>query len=252
MSDKRIHAEIVSVSENKIVDWFDNFFDQEQPMESVMLQKGHLDLTHNRNNQDYNTLVSNYDIHSISSVLDIGCGYGRWLDNLLNHIKIYDGIDGSAKTINYAKKRYEKYLPNFRFHQCFLNDLDLNILNPHYDLIIFNGILMYLNDETILNVLKKLESLIKQNTIIYVRESVSCIKEEGKILNSNSRLTLKEWKSDISDINYNVIYRTVEEYQNLFRQIFPNLSIINSGYINTDTCKYKDTNQFYWIFKIHK
>lgn len=250
MNNKRIHGDIVSIEEKQAIKFFEKYFDESAPIESIMLQKGNLDIAKGRNHQDFLALSSCVNISNFTNVLDIGCGYGRWLENLLPIVKIYDGIDGAENIIYYASSRYKTYHPNIQFHKCNLINLSSNILRPFYDLVIFNGILMYCNDDTLIQILETLKSVIKKNTIIYLRESVSVIKDTEYLSLNNERFTLKEFQTDLLDMNYNAIYRTVKEYETIFKEIFPNLLILKSGFINAETCKYKETNQHYWVIQL--
>lgn len=215
-----------------------------------MLQKGKIDIAKDRNNQDYLSLSLCVDISSLTNVLDIGCGYGRWLENLLPSIKKYDGFDGAEHIIAYAQKTYKSFYPNIQFHKCILDNLALSMLRPYYDLVIFNGILMYCNDNTLKHILKTLQNVVKFKTIIYLRESLSVIKDTTGISSNNQRLTLKECKTEASHLKYNAIYRTIDEYETVFKEFFPQLAILNSGFINTETCVYKETNQHYWVIQL--
>lgn len=257
MSKYRIQGDIVSIKEEKAIELFDTYFDEHCPIESIMLQKGRLDIANDRDNQDYLALSSCIDIYKVKNILDIGCGYGRWLEHFLSspppihsQFKLYDGIDGAENIIHYASLKYKTYYPNIQFHKINLINLSSNTLRPYYDLVIFNGILVYCNDNTLIHILKTLKPAVQKNTIIYLRESVSVIKDVSNIFSNNKRLTLKEYQTDLSNIDYNAIYRTIEEYEIIFKRYFPNLEIIRSGFINTETCKYKETNQHYWILKL--
>lgn len=54
-------------------------------------------------------LLKGLDIAPIKSVLEIGCGYGRNLDEIVNHTNAHYGLgcDISKEAIEYAKKHYE-------------------------------------------------------------------------------------------------------------------------------------------------
>lgn len=84
MSKYRIQGDIVSIKEEKAIELFDTYFDEHCPIESIMLQKGRLDIANDRDNQDYSALSSCIDIYKVKNILDIGCGYGRWLEHFLS------------------------------------------------------------------------------------------------------------------------------------------------------------------------
>lgn len=137
------------------------------------------------------------------NVLDIGCGMGRWAENLQEkYIVSYDGIDFSQNFIKNAKERF-KDDKRIAFYQMSATKLDRKQLKDKYDLIIITGVCMYINDDDLPILLKNIDELLECGGILYFQESVSVLDE---------RLTLKDFYSNELQCNYSAIYRTIDEY----------------------------------------
>ena len=62
-----------------------------------------------RNKKELTLLKSFINDFKGLSVLDIGCGMGRWANNLKNEVKLYHGIDFSENFIIGNKERFKDY-----------------------------------------------------------------------------------------------------------------------------------------------
>lgn len=184
-----------------------------------------------RNKKEASLLLSLLDNRNFK-ILDIGCGNGRWANNLYNKIDKYLGVDYTKSLINYASS---KFLDSN--HITFLHSsvLDLNVeeIGTDYDLIICTGVLMYINDLD----LKKVFELIHKISpkYFYLQESISLI---------NSRLTLNNIESASLNANYSAIYRTPEEYE----KYFTDFNVIKSDLLLDDKIGGRsETNAKYWF-----
>ena len=172
------------------------------------------------------------------SILDIGCGMGRWANNLKDRYCDYTGLDYSSDFIEYNKKNY----PNMMFYTMSAANIDTSKLYKTYDLVIINGVLMYINDEELNNVFDTVSKLNPQN--VYLQESVSVIGE---------RLTLNKFYSQELKKNYSAIYRKPEEYQNLLDKYLSNYKIVESDLLlDEKSGARQETNAKYWILKRDK
>ena len=145
------------------------------------------------------------------NVLDIGCGMGRWAENLQDkYIISYDGIDFSQNFIENAKTKF-KDDKRIAFYQMSATKLDKKQLKDKYDLIIITGVCMYINDEDLSLLFVSIDELLKDGGILYIQESVSVLDE---------RLTLKDFYSNELQCNYSAIYRTINEYDAILNNIY--------------------------------
>lgn len=144
-----------------------------------------------------------------SRVLEVGSGGGRWGFFLAPNVAHYTGLDISPKMTSIAKNEcMRRQLTNTRF-EC-LNLLDYQTVEK-FDLIFFSGVLQYMDDETITAVLAKASGMLESKGFFISRDSVQL---QTRVVKTG---------------DYPVIYRTPEEYQDLFKvagfkRIFMDLS----------------------------
>ena len=101
--------------------------------------------------------------------LDVGCGVGLWLEHFAARFERADGIDLSAEMVASTAKRLA-HLPNVNVSVQGVNDLPAD---RRYDLIFVGGVLMYVNDELVEDVIAKLASMLTPTGILVFRESTA-------------------------------------------------------------------------------
>ena len=154
------------------------------------------------------------DIRKNMSVLDLGCGVGRWGELFCPKVAHYIGIDGSTKMIERAKENLSKF-KNKELIVGNLREIENEIVAIHdenwqYDIVFICGVLMYLNDSEVIAVLKQLPALVNNGGQVCLIESMS----------QNTRLTLKDIYSEELKQNYSAIYRTEEEFLQMMKDAF--------------------------------
>lgn len=172
------------------------------------------------------------------TVFDVGCGIGRWADNLRNEVKFYTGIDYIDGFIDAASQRFSQD-KNVSFIRMSATDIDMEKLSSIYDVTIITGCLMYVNDKDIPSLLNVINDITSD--LIYIRESV-CVEKE--------RLTLNDFYSkDLKDY-YSAIYRTQEEYKKFFINNLTNFTVAKTGLLLDEQMSvYRETNLRYWVLK---
>lgn len=172
------------------------------------------------------------------SVLDVGCGIGRWYSNLKEYISSYVGIDSSSNFINELSKRY-KDEKNLKFVNCELENFDFSQFKKKFDLIIITGVLMYINDDFVQKILCNILNCLASSGAIYLQESVSLL---------NERLTLDNFFSDDLKSEYSAIYRTVSEYETYFNSALCSLNVKGKGLLLDEKSGARtETNAMYWL-----
>ncbi|DAB03075.1 TPA: hypothetical protein CPT89_04255 [Candidatus Gastranaerophilales bacterium HUM_11] len=169
-------------------------------------------------------------------ILDIGCGIGRWAENLQNKFEYYVGVDFSEGFINYASKKFTNF-SNVKFYNNSILNLDKDILTSRFNLIICTGVLMYINDENISNIFKAFRQVSPE--YLYIQESISLM--EG-------RLTLNKFESKDLKTDYSAIYRTKQEYEEYFKTNAFNI-IKTDLLLDNKSGAREETNAQYWILK---
>lgn len=102
-------------------------------------------------------------------ILDIGCGIGRWAENLRNKFDYYVGVDFSKGFIEHAKAKFVNN-SNVEFYNSSILNLDKEILSLDFNFVICTGVLMYINDK---NISKILQFLKKLSQYIYIYSGVN-------------------------------------------------------------------------------
>lgn len=132
------------------------------------------------------------------TVLEVGCGTGRWAFYFANKVKKVTAIDISDKMIAIArKKQINAGIKNIEF--ICSSALDFDTLEK-YNLVYFSGVLQYMEDADIEIMLTKLPN--------WMRSDGLCV----------SRDTLSLKKRIVLTGDYPVVYRTKEEHENLFKK----------------------------------
>ncbi len=219
-------------------------FNVTNPYSVTMYQDNNPNLVEARNKQELEKLLPMLLLNRQSKVLDVACGIGRWSDAIQSQISEYCGIDFSAELIEIAKRRNQ--LTNRDFLVGSANEIEA-VLKKNakgvYNRILLIGILMYLNDDDIIDVLTQVEKCCEEASIICIREPIAL----------EERLTLKDFFSEELDDNYNAIYRTRVELMKVFEQCFCNKGFIlkQEGFLFSEDNlnNRKETSQYYYIFE---
>lgn len=144
-------------------------------------------------------------------VLDVGCGTGRWAAVLLRHCGSYHGIDFCSDLVAHAgAQKYEN--SNFQFSVASIESFTLDSLGEksHFDRVLCAGVLIYLNDEEVVEALRNVASVLAPGGYAIFREPMAI----------SQRLTIKDHFSDELEQEYNAIYRTEEEIKSLLHHAF--------------------------------
>lgn len=236
--DTRIYGEKRKIEASKVKHFFESRFSKENPLASVMLrsQDGD-DIAERRNRKERALLLDLLDTTKPLCILDIGCGMGRIYDNLKDYVDFYDGVDFAENYIEAANQMFGN--DNVAFYQMSATDIDKNKLRRSYDAIIVTGLCVYLNDDEIPFLMNDINDLLEEGGTLYFRESISVI--EG-------RLTLKDYPSKELKADYNAIYRTATEYEQLFQEHLEYFQVLSTDLLLDDELgTRKETNQRYWF-----
>ena len=245
MSDNRIYGENVDIDKKSVQQVFENVAKKAtSPLGSCMLDMKD-QYAYERHQEEVERLLNFFP--NDYTVLDIGCGIGRHRETFAT--SNYHGIDFCNEYIRIAKERMFEledtmsFIPHGTIFDCMtISDMIgqyAYIDSKLYDLVISCGVLMYLSDADIVQLLKWLKQSKKQ---FYIRESISLL---------DKRLTLKEFPSDDLGISYSAIYRTREEYVKLFQSVFGKECYINVSKLLQPLDKQirKETNQVYFTWE---
>jgi len=153
-----------------------------------------------------------HNIPQDSTILDLGSGAGHWAEAFARHFSRVIAVERSDTLYQTLKKRCIDY-PNIN---AIHDDALAFTPSEPYHVVFLGGLLMYLDEDDITTLLQKLVASLKPGGIILCRESTV----QGKTLHSQ-------------DNAYPVIYRSISEYQRIFKQCELTLqeTEINAPYI---------------------
>lgn len=205
----------ISLSPQSVSEFFENRaknFNIDQPLTTTMYNDHAPDIVVARDAIEREKIIPFLELDKTQKVLDIGCGIGRWLFALQNQIAYGLGVDASVGLIHIARSNCTSPTIQFEVINTDVLEKFLNKKNIFFDRVMISGLLMYLNDDQVLNLFKVIKSYIISGCIICIREPIA--KEE--------RLTLKDYWSDELNAFYSAIYRNSEEVEELIRKAFGN------------------------------
>jgi SAM-dependent methyltransferase len=183
-----------------------------------------------------------------SIVLELGCGTGRISKFITQVVDKYVGVDYVKEFIDIIEKREDidkkenTYFLNNSFQGLVKESSNLPIKDKFNRLIISGGVFMYINDTELKECVNNLIELLDESCIIYISEPIA-IRE---------RLTLNKFYSSNLESEYSAIYRTIDEYQQIFSVFYKQgfkLKIDEEFFYN-DIKLQKETKQ--WIFVLER
>ena len=238
MTQTRIYEDIIEINKEDVLNFWTKRAELDN-LNSVLLgNQKTIEENINRNEKEKKLLELFLKNSSINlencSILDIGCGMGRWANNFANKIEAYTGIDFTESFIIKNKEKFKEF-KNINFHTMPIEEINLEKLSKNYDCIIITGVLMYVNDSKLDSVFEKI-NLLNPKTI-YLQES---------ICTQNSRLSLNKFYSQELNCDYSAIYRTKNEYEEYFENHLKTYKIANNGLLIKQN---KETSPMYWFFK---
>jgi len=149
------------------------------------------------------------------SVLDLGCGAGTWPIYFASRFSRVVGVEQSGKMVEAARSRL-RALANVEIINADVVAIDLD---ERFDCIFLGGLLMYLNREDVVAVLRRLPALLMPGGRIVLRESTVRRGVEPKTG------------------SYQVVYRSLAEYTTIIGESGLALECVelNAGYAAMET-----------------
>ena len=211
----------------------------------VLFQDNTPEVAINRDRMEKDKIKTKIDFKEGKRALDIGCGIGRWGEELLYLGLSYTGIDYSKNLLDIAQDNLKNYgkdylLLNSSFQDA-LCTLTSNSVTTKFDYIFINGVLMYINDDELERCIKQLKDFMSEECTIYIKESIGI----------EERMTLNNFYSSDLNSNYSAIYRTKDVYRKIIDKVLIdefNLKLIYEGDVFEESLKNrKETKDYYWI-----
>lgn len=178
-------------------------------IQAVIYQDKNPDLALKRDAAEKAKLLPLLRLNGSESVLDVGCGTGRWADVIAALCSRYLGTDFSQELVDIASARFASN-PKVEFRCVPSEKISSSSLTQEFQIILSLGLFIYLNDDELLQTIQGYASVAATPCRILVREPVG----------TQARLTIQEHFSEDMDQVYNAIYRTEAELMELFNRVF--------------------------------
>jgi SAM-dependent methyltransferase len=136
------------------------------------------------------------DVDPNGAVLDLGCGVGYWAEAFARRFSRVVAVEGSGALYQALEARSAPY-PNIR---PVLGNVISFKPDGHYSLVFLGGLLMYLDEEHVIALLRSLVAHLEPGGIILCRESTV------------------RGKTETRAGDYPVVYRSVQDYRRIFKQ----------------------------------
>jgi 2-polyprenyl-3-methyl-5-hydroxy-6-metoxy-1,4-benzoquinol methylase len=242
----RVYGNKINLDEQSVSVFFENRvkkYNNDYPYVAVNYQDSNPSLTVDRDKAEKERILPLLKLDLEKSVLDIGCGIGRWADTLKQMVGYYHGTDFAKGLIDIAQQRFAGQA-NIEFQNLKAQDSKASLLNysKPFDLIIISGLLIYLNDDDCEQVFANIAECAAANCQVYIREPIAVAE----------RLTLNKIYSEELSSEYSAIYRTKDELMSLLET-----SLYPAGFqlamedklFPQDLANRKETEQYFMILE---
>lgn len=231
----RLYGDKEDINSEKVKNFFNERAnkDLESDLSIVLFQDK--ENSEQRDKEEQEVLFENIDVTG-KKIIEIGCGIGRWAEALHDKCESFLGLDFSEDLIEIANNTID--FDNCKFQVMSATDIKVDelLIEPPFDIIIFSGFLMYINDDDIGIVMEEVNNIGSENMKVFDMEPVSCME---------TRLTLKDFYSEGLESDYNAIYRTEDEYIEVFKKL--NCDNIRSEDIFKDLSDHTETKYMFFV-----
>ena len=238
----RIYGAKTVIDSEKIKNFWNNNAKKDSSLKSVLLGYDFGENSADLHNRKETEIVLDFIGSDKKTVLDIGCGIGRWAYNLKPVIKTYDGIDFSEEFVNAANSNFKDF-SEINFYCMPAVEIDTVKLLEKYDAVIAAEVSMYINDDELHKLYGYINKLTGKGSLLYIQDTTSLLE---------TRLTLKDFDSKELKTKYNAIYRTRAEYETLLGRYLPEFKLKEERtelLLDKDSGAREETNARYWCFR---
>lgn len=207
----RIYSQKVDIKTEYTKHFYDNrakkIEEMENPYVAVLLGDQNPQHAIAWNKFEKDTILPQLHIRKDTVLLDIGCGIGRWAESVIPICGGYVGTDFSEEMIKLAEQRCDFAGEIHKFLNLSFQETVKRKFERKFGCAIICGVCMYINDADLKRCFDGLLDLLDEHCVLYLTETVAL----------ETRLTLDHLPSDALEANYDVIYRTPDEYRAYYK-----------------------------------
>ena len=135
-------------------------------------------------------------------LLDLGGGVGLWSEYFSKHLNKITLVEREKKFIELAKQKIKKKNIDIIHSDV----VDFKAKKNSIDVVFISGVTLYLDDEFLLLLMKKVKNYLKPNGILIHRDAYGI----------SQKFLLDNKKSKNLKLDYSAVYRTRKEYDDIF------------------------------------
>lgn len=232
----RLYGDKEDIEYDKVKSFFDNRYDKGLEDDLLIGIYENKEIAEKRNQEQGKLMLETIDFDG-KKVLEIGCGGGRFVEFIHDKCSEYVGIDYTEKHIESAKKNY--HFDNCKFQVMSAVDIKIDelLVKPPFDVILISQVLLFINDEDLLELMNVINKITNPNKQLFITETKA----------HDSRLTLKDFYSDSLEDDYNAIYRTKKDFLDFFNTL--NCNEIDTYDMFMDTNVHEDSHVISYVLK---
>ena len=136
------------------------------------------------------------------NLVDLGGGVGLWSEYFSKHINKVTLVEREEKFIELAKQK----INNNSIEIIHSDVVDFNTKENSFDVVFISGVTLYLDDEYLLLLMNKVKNYLKPNGVFIHRDAYGI----------NQKFLLDSKKSENLKLHYSAVYRTRQEYDDVF------------------------------------
>ena len=219
--EHRIYGKKVHVSEHEIKSFWDRRAEmfEEKGLSTVICGDQNAERARLENEFDRDTILPQLGLTPSSRVLEVGCGIGRLAEMILPCCGFYCGVDYSEEMLQVAQRVCAQTIFNKSSYATYqlrhmslteVVDTKPEFWGGPFDVFVMMSVCMYINDAELEYTFQRIPQLLGKHSVVLFQESVGL----------NERLTLNGITSEALQASYSAIYRTREEYMQLYEPLF--------------------------------
>jgi len=136
------------------------------------------------------------------NLADLGGGVGLWSEYFSEHVNKVTLVEREEKFIELAKQKID----NINIEIIHADVVDFDTKENSFDVIFISGVTLYLDDEYLILLMNKVKNYLKPNGIFIHRDAYGI----------SQKFLLDSKKSENLKLDYSALYRTRQEYDDVF------------------------------------